>query len=75
VNPRHRLVRVPLHYNTEHGLTGEVTGTADKEVEEVTDMFADLAKKVRQRFFQVKRRWANNATEEEEVFQKEGGRR
>jgi translation initiation factor 2 subunit 2 len=29
------------------GLTSGVTGDADKEVEEVTDMFADLAKKVR----------------------------
>lgn len=30
-----------------HGLTSGVTGDTDKEVGEVTDMFADLAKKVR----------------------------
>jgi hypothetical protein len=29
-----------------HELTYEITGDADKEVDEVTDMFADLTKKV-----------------------------
>jgi hypothetical protein len=33
--------------NTGHGLTSGVADEADKDVEEVTDMFADLAKKVR----------------------------
>jgi translation initiation factor 2 subunit 2 len=34
-------------HDEQHGLTSGVIGDADKEVDEVTDMFADLAKKVR----------------------------
>lgn len=57
---------------TEHGLTGRTVGE-DKEVDEVTDMFADLAKKV-----WVYARWdvehvTDAGTEEEEVDQEEGG--
>lgn len=33
-------------HNPEHELMHESAGDADKEVDEVTDMFADLAKKV-----------------------------
>jgi hypothetical protein len=53
-------------------LTSGATGD-DKEVDEVTDMFADLAKKVRREkkeFVFV----ADSMTEEEEVVQEEGGR-
>jgi hypothetical protein len=58
-----------------HGLTSGVTGDADKEVEEVTDMFADLAKKVRPQITTSRKLNANTMIEEEEVFQEEGGRR
>jgi hypothetical protein len=43
-------------------------------VDEVTDMFADLAKKVRATFAYVKIARADKRTEEEEVIQEEGGR-
>ena len=63
-------------HNTEkQGLTRGVTDGADKEVEEVTDMFADLAKKVRMEPLESLMIVANNRAEEEEVLQEEGRRR
>jgi hypothetical protein len=62
-------------YREEYGLTSGVTDEPDKEVEEVTDMFADLAKKVHTQISEVARTHVNSWTEEEEVFQEEGGRR
>jgi translation initiation factor 2 subunit 2 len=62
-------------HNEKHELTSGATGDGDKEVEEVTDMFADLAKKVRIILSkQGHDEFANNQTEEEEVVQEEGRR-
>ena len=59
---------------TKHKLTGRTAGE-DKEVDEVTNMFADLAKKVR-RYASLGHvaEVADIGTEEEEVEQEEGGR-
>jgi translation initiation factor 2 subunit 2 len=57
----------------EQGLTSGVADEPDKEVEEVTDMFADLAKKVRTQTPKATRTRANSRAEEEEVVQEEGG--
>jgi translation initiation factor 2 subunit 2 len=59
--------------NETHELTSGVTGDADKEVEEVTDMFADLAKKVRTKWKDTRMAMTNGSIEEEEVVQEEGG--
>lgn len=76
----HSTARQDAHMrDTDLGLISGVTGDADKEVEEVTDMFADLAKKVRVNpaLWQTstKRTLADERAEEEEVVQEEGGRR
>lgn len=56
-----------IHQSLTSGATGD-----DKEVEEVTDMFADLAKKVRRKGLCDHQHFFDNITEEEEVLQEEG---